>query len=312
MKKSGKIARELSKYFIRRPEYVMDNERILELVTRERNNLISMGYTTITLGDMNAKIGGLGCLKEKGNDLRVNQNGHLLKQWALQNHMVILNSRPLAQGLFTRKTYCDNDMVTKESLLDYCLIDEGSENMVSSFIIDEYNRYSITSDHSTIVVTLKLEDSKQKVTWRVRNSWCSVTDETNYEVFKKLSDDIAMDPDKFKCLSSDEKLKVLRDGYKDAWLGGNYVKKRGRGSKRNRRGDISKSLIPRMKMSIVKLKKEGKGETEEFKALMKKLVKTIEAAKENKARRKQAAQGEREEKFIRSDLNGTKFFEFIR
>ena len=45
---------------------------------------------------------------------------------------------------------------------------------------------------------------------------------------------------------------------------------------------------------------------------MKKLVKTIEAAKENKARRKQAAQGEREEKFIRSDLNGTKFFEFIR
>ena len=79
MKKSGKITRELSKYFIRRPEYVMDNERILELVTRERNNLISMGYTTITLGDMNAKIGGLGCLKEKGNDLRVNQNGHLLK-----------------------------------------------------------------------------------------------------------------------------------------------------------------------------------------------------------------------------------------
>ena len=67
-----------------------------------------------------------------------------------------------------------------------------------------------------------------------------------------------------------------------------------------------------MKMSIVKLKKEGKEETEEFNALMKKLVKTIEAAKENKARRRQAAQGEREDMFIRSDLNWTKFFEFIR
>ena len=39
-----------------------------------------MGYKTITLGDMNAKIGGEGCLKEKGNDIMVNQNGHLLKQ----------------------------------------------------------------------------------------------------------------------------------------------------------------------------------------------------------------------------------------
>ena len=96
-------------YSLRRPEYVMDNEKILGLVTKERNNLVDMGYKTITLGDLNAKIGGEGCLREKGNDLRINHNGHLLKQWALQNHLVILNSQPLAQGLFTRKTYCEND-----------------------------------------------------------------------------------------------------------------------------------------------------------------------------------------------------------
>ena len=296
----------------RRPEYVMDNERILSLVTKERVNLINMGYTTITLGDMNAKIGGEGCLKEKGNDLRINQNGHLLKQWALQNHMIILNSRPLAQGLFTRKTFCENENITKESLLDYCLIDEGSESMVSSFIIDEYNRFSITSDHSTIVVTLKLEGAKQKVMWRVRNSWCSINDNTDYETFKKLSDETAMDQEVFKTLSSDEKLKVLREGYKDAWLGGNYVKKRGRGGKRNRRADITRSLIPRMKMPIVKLKSEGKETTEEFKALMERLEKTIETEKEDKARRKRLERTEKEEKFIRSDTNGSKFFEFVR
>ena len=189
--------------------------------------------------------------------------------------MIILNSRPLAQGLFTRKTFCENENITKESLLDYCLIDEGSESMVSSFIIDEFNRFSITSDHSTIVVTLKLEGAKQKVMWRVRNSWCSINDNTDYETFKKLSDEIAMDHEVFKTLSSDEKLKVLREGYKDAWLGGNYVKKRGRGRKRNRRADITRSLIPRMKMQIVKLKSEGKETTEEFKALMERLEKTI-------------------------------------
>ena len=299
-------------FFFRRPEYVQDNERILGLVTKERNSLVNMGYKTITLGDMNTKIGGEGCLKEKGNDLRVNQNGHLLKQWALQNHLIILNSRPLAQGLFTRKTYCENESITKESLLDYRLIDEGSESMVSSFIIDEYNRFSITSDHSTIVVTLRLQDAIQKVTWRVRNSWCSLSEDTDFESFRKLSDEIAMDPEDFKVLSSDEKLKVLRQSYKDAWLRGNYVKKRGRGKKRNRRGDIKRSLIPRMKMKIVEMKKEGKEESEEFKAVMERLEKTIEASKEEKAKRKRLERSDREERFIRSDVNGAKFFEFVR
>ena len=203
-------------------------------------------------------------------------------------------------------------IVTKESLLDHCLIDEGSESMVSSLIIDEFNRFSITSDHATIVVTLKLQESRQKVTWRVRNTWCSFNEETDFESFKKLSEEIAMDPEEFTSLPMDEKLKVLRDGYKDAWLGGNYIKRRGRGRKYNRKGDITRSLIPRMKMSIVKMKKEGKEDTEEFKNLMRRLERTIEDAKENKARRRRLERSEKEEKFIRSDVNGAKFFEFDR
>ena len=54
-----------------------------------------------------------------------------------------------------------------------------------------------------------------------------------------------MDPEEFTSLPMDEKLKVLRDGYKDAWLGGNYIKRRGRGRKYNRKGDITRSLIPK-------------------------------------------------------------------
>ena len=107
-------------------------------------------------------------------------------------------------------------------------------------------------------------------------------------------------------------MKVLRQGYKDAWLRGNYVKKRGRGKKRNRIGDITRSLIPRMKMKIVEMKKEGKEESEEFKAVMERLEKTIEASREEKAKRKRLERSDREERFIRSDVNGAKFFEFVR
>ena len=65
-------------------------------------------------------------------------------------------------------------------------------------------------------------------------------------------------------------------------------------------------------LGIVKLKSEGKETTEEFKALMARLEKTIETEKEDKARRKRLERTEKEEKFIRSDVNGSKFFEFVR
>ena len=50
-----------------------------------------------------------------------------------------------------------------ESVLDYALMREDV-HMVNSFVVDEFNRYAITSDHSTIVIEIKLTNRKQTVT----------------------------------------------------------------------------------------------------------------------------------------------------
>ena len=88
------------------------------------------------------------------------------------NGLVIINSLPMAKGIFTRRAYDYDKGKLLESVLDYAIIQEEALDQVSSFVIDEHNRYQITSDHSTIVVEIKLEANKKVVNWRVRNDWC--------------------------------------------------------------------------------------------------------------------------------------------
>ena len=106
---------------------------------------------------MNAKIGGKECRRDKGYDLRIIQNGHLLKQLALQIHLVIVNSLSLACIRLVYKANLLWKQQHYKRISSWLLIIEGSESMVSSFLLDEFNRFSITSDHSMIVVTLNEE-----------------------------------------------------------------------------------------------------------------------------------------------------------
>ena len=81
-----------------KPEYVRQNQVLLEMISRERTELSSLGYKCIVMGDCNARVGHLGILGERGNDNKINKNGKLLKNFATDNHMVILNSRPICEG----------------------------------------------------------------------------------------------------------------------------------------------------------------------------------------------------------------------
>ena len=81
-----------------KPEFVRDNRILLDLMSREVKDLTNMGYRCITIGDLNARVGHLGVLGERGNDRKVNENGRMLKDFAVENQLVILNSRPMSQG----------------------------------------------------------------------------------------------------------------------------------------------------------------------------------------------------------------------
>ena len=81
-----------------KPEFVRENKILLDLMSREVKDLTSMGFKCVTVGDLNARVGHLGVLGERGNDRKVNENGKMLKDFALENQLVILNSRPMSQG----------------------------------------------------------------------------------------------------------------------------------------------------------------------------------------------------------------------
>ena len=210
---------------LNKPEVIHDNEILVELLARERRELTELGYKCIVMGDCNAKVGHLGVLGERGNDGRINGNGRLLKNFATDNHMVILNSRPMSKGLFTRRAVREGKAI--ETVLDYGLVDKADEGMVTSFIIDEDNRYAINSDHSTIFLSLKMEGPIQKVKWKVVDKWCTIKSDTDWERYASVTDDLVLDEAEFENLEPEEQLKHLRETLKGAWLRCGFKQKRG-------------------------------------------------------------------------------------
>ena len=211
---------------LNKPELIRDNEVLIQLLARERKELTDLGYKCIVMGDCNARVGHMGVLGERGNDGRVNGNGRLLKSFATDNHMVILNSRPMSQGLFTRRAVREGKAI--ESVLDYGLVNKEDEGMVTSFVIDEDNRYAISSDHSTIFLSLKVEGNIQKVKWNVVDKWCTIKNSTDWGKYAGVTDNKVMDEAAFARLEAEEQLKHLRDTLKGAWLQCGFKQKRGK------------------------------------------------------------------------------------
>ena len=76
--------------------------------------------------------------------------------------LVILNTLPIAKGLFTRFM----DSTGSRSVLDYGLIDCDNVKTVSSFIIDEDVRYGCGSDHALLLAKLVFNE-RPSVHWTV-------------------------------------------------------------------------------------------------------------------------------------------------
>ena len=156
----------------------------------------------------------------------------------------------MAKGIFTRRAYDYDKGKLLESVLDYAIIQEEALDQVSSFVIDEHNRYQITSDHSTIVVEIKLEANKKVVNWRVRNDWCVFSEKDNIKLYQDNLDANSMDKERFEELNPEEKLESIRSTIKSSWINCNNLPKRGRGKARNRKGDFAVTLIPRLRNQI--------------------------------------------------------------
>ena len=84
-----------------------------------------------------------------------------------QVNMIIMNTLPIAKGLFTRFMDSSGRPGTR-SLLDYGMVDGDHTNTVKSFIIDETARYDTGSDHALLECDMEF-GVRPKIKWSVQD-----------------------------------------------------------------------------------------------------------------------------------------------
>ena len=142
--------------------------------------LKEQGFIILCLGDMNSRVGQIPGLEENTPD--VNKNGPMFLNFITQASLVILNTLPLAKGLFTR--FMSSGQTGTQSLLDYGMVDSDHVNTVSSFVIDAEARYGCGTDHALLVAKLVFGEAN-RVIWNLSESlkfnFNEKTDFTGYQ-----------------------------------------------------------------------------------------------------------------------------------
>ena len=171
----------------------------------EMTKLREHGFITLCMGDFNSRVGRIPGLEHNTPD--VNKNGPMFINFVTQANLVILNTLPVAKGLFTRF------MNDSKSLLDYGLINSENVNSVTSFVIDAEARHSCGSDHALLIAKIKFCD-KPVVRWDFHEVLkFDIDSNTNYTKYQQELDLASkMVPlHKFDGLSAEEKLSHIKD-----------------------------------------------------------------------------------------------------
>ena len=137
------------------------NEDLFLLIKEEAIKLKQQGFLVLAMGDFNSRVG---CLKGlEGNTPDHNKNTPMFLTFLREVNLLIINTLPVAKGLFTRFMDSSGRPGTM-SLLDYGLIDHDSANTVTSFVIDEAARTECGSDHAVLECILMFSE-RPKVDW---------------------------------------------------------------------------------------------------------------------------------------------------
>ena len=147
------------------------------LLKEEINEMKIEGDIMITM-DGNARIGLLG--------EEISRNGHLLLQVFHETGLKVLNNSDKCNGKITRKNTKNEN---EKSAIDFVVVSEEVEQMVTEMTIDESELYKIRgkndTDHNTICVTVNMKDLDmkkivKKTDWNLRASsekWSKFGDE---------------------------------------------------------------------------------------------------------------------------------------
>ena len=165
--------------------FIQWNEDLYFMMNQEIIQLRQQGFMVISIGDYNAHIGKVPGLE--GNHSDVNNNGRMFMNFITQSNLVILNTLPIAKGLFTR-FMCNRGRVVGESILDYGLVDADHVDYVSSFVIDSDARYECGSDHALLTVNVAFQHTPT-IDWKYNDAVrFNLSEKTDYGPFKHRLD----------------------------------------------------------------------------------------------------------------------------
>ena len=155
----------------------LEIEMEMSLLKEEINEMKIEGDIMITM-DGNARIGLLG--------EEISRNGHLILQVFHETGLKVLNGSNKCKGEITRKNTKNED---EKSAIDFVVVNDEAEQMVTEMIIDENELYKVkgknATDHNTICVNMNLKDLNntkvvKKTDWNLRASsekWAKFGDE---------------------------------------------------------------------------------------------------------------------------------------
>ena len=172
----------------RNDSYIQWNEDLFHLITQEAIALRRQGFIVLALGDFNSRVGNITGLENNTPD--INSNTPMFLNFATQVNMIIINTLPIAKGLFTR--FMDNSgRPGTRSLLDYGLIDGDHSNTVTSFVIDEEARYAAGSDHALLECDVEF-GARPKVTWSFQEILqYNINEKTDFTKYQNTLDTLA-------------------------------------------------------------------------------------------------------------------------
>ena len=166
-------------------DFLKWNEDLFHLLTEEAIQLRKQGFIVVSLGDFNSRVGVINGLE--GNTPDTNQNTPMFLNFISQVNLTIINTLPVARGLFTR--FMNNsDLPGSKSLLDYGLVDNDHVHTVTSFTIDEDARYDAGTDHALLAVELVFGHTPA-VNWSYRDVLkFDLKDDSDYGIYQTTLD----------------------------------------------------------------------------------------------------------------------------
>ena len=175
----------------------------------------AQGFVIFCLGDFNSRVGQITGLENNTPDS--NNNTPMFINFINQVNLVIVNTLPIAKGLFTR--FMDNtNRPGTESLLDYGLVDSEHVHTVTSFIIDADARFDAGTDHALLIAKLEFGITST-VNWSLEKpvslNFNSETDFSEYQAkLDQMSSTVPLH--QFENLSCEDMLPHIMNSIKES------------------------------------------------------------------------------------------------